>query len=225
MHRLFIISLLLTFLYMSSSYGGSSPSSGIHSVPALITKAENGDVWAQETLGAIYHGGGGVEKNPAEAIKWLKRAAERSANARHYLGSMYFEGNGVAQDYAEAYFWLLFGQFHTSDNLSGPPDFEVLQKNLTPEQTKTIRKRLAASIDQANPGFLRRLAIFCKIAEDYEEAYFWLSASEKLRPQFNRDWSADVEKHLTDEQLQAVKERVDKWYAFLDPKVQGFIPR
>jgi TPR repeat protein len=45
-------------------------------------------------------------KNPAEAVKWFRKAAEQNdALAEYYLGNHYFAGIGVSQNVAEAYKW------------------------------------------------------------------------------------------------------------------------
>ena len=46
-------------------------------------------------------------KTGAEAIKWLRKAAEQGlAQSQHNLGAMYANGQGVPQDYVEAVKWL-----------------------------------------------------------------------------------------------------------------------
>ncbi len=43
--------------------------------PDLLASAKLGDAWAQATLGHAYLNGLGVDKNPAEAVLWLEKAA------------------------------------------------------------------------------------------------------------------------------------------------------
>jgi TPR repeat protein len=62
-----------------------------------------GDVNAQVQLGVIYLTGDGVPKDDAEAVKWLRKAADQdSALAERYLAEMYFKGRGVSADNMEA---------------------------------------------------------------------------------------------------------------------------
>ena len=69
--------------------------------------AEQGDVRAQTSLGAMYYNGQGVQQDYAEATKWLRKAAERGyAPAQAYLGIMYWNGQGVPKDAVLAYMWL-----------------------------------------------------------------------------------------------------------------------
>jgi TPR repeat protein len=66
-----------------------------------------GDSDAQVELGVIYLTADGVPKDDAEAVKWLRKAAEQdSALGERYLAEMYFKGRGVAADNEEAAKWL-----------------------------------------------------------------------------------------------------------------------
>ena len=70
--------------------------------------AETGVSAAQHLLGMLYFGGKGVEKNPAEGVKWYRRAAEQGlAKAQFNLGVCYATGDGVARDDSEAVKWYL----------------------------------------------------------------------------------------------------------------------
>jgi TPR repeat protein len=66
-----------------------------------------GNVNAQVQLGVIYLTGDGVARDDAEALKWLRKAADQdNALAERYLAEMYFKGRGVPADVAEAARWL-----------------------------------------------------------------------------------------------------------------------
>jgi TPR repeat protein len=72
-----------------------------------------GDVNAQVHLGVIYLTGDGVAKDDAEAVKWLRKAADQdSALAERYLAEMYFKGRGVPADNEEAAKWLRMAAEH-----------------------------------------------------------------------------------------------------------------
>ena len=69
-------------------------------------KAEKGDAIFQSSLGARYELGIGVSKDPAEAVKWYRKAAEQGEPLSQIkLGIIYRDGKGVPQDYAEARKW------------------------------------------------------------------------------------------------------------------------
>ena len=59
--------------------------------------AENNDADAQFNLGESYYfGENGVEKNIAEAVKWIRKSANLgNANAQYRLGYCYMNGKGV----------------------------------------------------------------------------------------------------------------------------------
>src|SRR6266571_6010093 len=66
-----------------------------------------GNVNAQVQLGVIYLTGDGVRKDDAEAVKWLRKAADQdNPVAERFLAEMYFKGRGVPADNAEAAKWL-----------------------------------------------------------------------------------------------------------------------
>lgn len=68
-------------------------------LPDLIGKAEGGDSGAQLALAIRYRDGKGVERNPAEAMRWGHRAADQgNADAMDFVGFMYFRGIGVRHD-------------------------------------------------------------------------------------------------------------------------------
>ena len=70
------------------------------------TSAEKGSAAAQYKLGRAYQKGEGVEKDPAEGLKWLEKAAGQGfAEAQHTLGFMHAHGVGLAQNFAEGLKW------------------------------------------------------------------------------------------------------------------------
>ena len=74
---------------------------------ALKAKADKGDSDAEMSLAASYATGNGVAKDPAKAVKWLRKAAELgSARAQCLLGLKYANGDGVKPDKVEGARWL-----------------------------------------------------------------------------------------------------------------------
>jgi TPR repeat protein len=48
-----------------------------------------------------------VPKDYAEAIKWLRKAADQEIpDAQHDLGKIYYVGENVSKDYPKAFKWL-----------------------------------------------------------------------------------------------------------------------
>src|SRR6202163_2599013 len=69
----------------------------------LKEMANAGDVKSQVQLGLAYLTGDGVGKDDAEAVKWLRKAADQdNSTGERYLAEMYFKGRGVPADNAEA---------------------------------------------------------------------------------------------------------------------------
>lgn len=68
--------------------------------------ADQGDAFAQCSVGILYEHGDGVPQDYAEAMTWYRKAADQGdAAAQSNLGTLYANGNGVSQNYAEAVKW------------------------------------------------------------------------------------------------------------------------
>ena len=68
--------------------------------------ANEGNAKAQLQLYSLYIFGDGIPKNDAEALKWLRKAAEHDEpSAQFLLGLNYRWGNGVPKDVAEGLAW------------------------------------------------------------------------------------------------------------------------
>ena len=70
---------------------------------ALLAKAQEGDIQAQNEVGICLATGRGVQKAPAEAVRWWTLAAEKGfADAQFNLALAYDSGHGVARNAAQA---------------------------------------------------------------------------------------------------------------------------
>jgi len=106
-----------------------------------IAQAEIGNVDSQYSLGIRYLKGDGIEKNPKNAVTWVRKAAEQDhAGAQYQLGVMYRDGVGVSKSESEAIKWL---------RLASSWGIAKAQKDLD----ALLRKQLLASEDEftANP--------------------------------------------------------------------------
>jgi V8-like Glu-specific endopeptidase len=73
----------------------------------LSPLAEKGDARAQFDIGFMHAYGWGVQRNPAEAIAWYRKAAEQGLPvAQHFVGMAYVNGEGVRADDVEAARWF-----------------------------------------------------------------------------------------------------------------------
>ena len=68
--------------------------------------AHRGHARAQSNMGAAFLEGRGVERDPAKAVDWLRRAAEQGdVGGQRNLALCYYEGWGVEQDQEAAARW------------------------------------------------------------------------------------------------------------------------
>lgn len=93
MKRHFSILLLVSqAMLLSSPVFGADTSS----IEDLKTRAGQGDMRAQVSLAVRYRDGDGVEKNPAEAMRWAHLAADKGdASAMDFVGHAYLRGSMV----------------------------------------------------------------------------------------------------------------------------------
>jgi uncharacterized protein len=97
---LFIILLGVVFIYEKDNKNEPS-------IDELKMLANQGDMDAQNKLGAAYFNGKGVEKNITEAQRWFTVSAQKGyAKAQHNLGIMYYTGQGMPQNPSEALNWF-----------------------------------------------------------------------------------------------------------------------
>jgi len=106
-----LIAAIFPFFIIKPSPGQPSSDSGLRDahVVALAearSRAEEGDIKAQNALGTMYLEGKGVPQSYSEAVRWFRKAADRGyAKGQYNLGNMYYYGRGVPQDRAEAEQW------------------------------------------------------------------------------------------------------------------------
>ncbi len=101
-----ITTLVLAISAISAAAFADGPDIG-----KIRAKADSGDAQSQLALGVLYASGqGGVEKNPALALEYVKAAAESGfAPAQTFLGCAYAEGKIVPRDMNAAVRWREFG--------------------------------------------------------------------------------------------------------------------
>jgi TPR repeat protein len=91
-------------------YPNSKLLNSVNPIDRLKQAAEQGDLNAQFDLARRYHAGDGVPKDPAEAFKWMEKAAQHdispvtlTIDAHYYLGLMYETGEGVTKNFTNAF--------------------------------------------------------------------------------------------------------------------------
>jgi hypothetical protein len=111
--------------------------------------AEQGQAKWQYFLGTCYEAGiGGVSRDDAEALKWLRKAAEQGyAGAFKDMAYMYAGGFGVPKSYvlAEMYVELAEAQ-HAENDLSFKNTRAVIRQHVTKAQTAEAKRRAAECV-------------------------------------------------------------------------------
>ena len=106
MRRAFFAVLVALIPMLGTLKPATAQTVGDYSIPALTSRALEGNARAQLFLGSAYANGGGVPQNHAEAAKWYRLAADQGeVHAQLFLGSAYDNGRGVPQNDAEAVKW------------------------------------------------------------------------------------------------------------------------
>lgn len=102
----------------------------------FVPLAETSDhAYAQYFLARMHAEGLGIEKNPEEAAKWFRKAAEKGVqDAQYRLGGMYERGEGVPQDMEYAYGW-----YSVSAHIGNPKadaSIQAATAKLAPEELR-----------------------------------------------------------------------------------------
>ena len=80
---------------------------GCGSVASITRSAEQGDAFAQNSLGTLHALGNGVQQDYGEAVKWFRKSAEQgNADGQFSLGMAYYSGLGVERNEVEALTWF-----------------------------------------------------------------------------------------------------------------------
>jgi TPR repeat protein len=114
----------------------------------LRAKAETGDAESQNQLGeAFYVGKRGVAKNPVEAVRWFRKAAEKNhPAAQSNLGVCYERGDGVAKYEVEAYKWDLLAA--AQGDTKAKRNATLLELLLSPEEIAEGKRRAQNCLEQ-----------------------------------------------------------------------------
>jgi hypothetical protein len=95
----------------------------------------------------IFHNALGVERDPAKAVDWWRRGAERGdADGQAMLGAAFHLGSGVKRNPLEACVWLLRARAGGSP-LAGQ-FFQAVRSALTPRQIADAEHRAAAPLPE-----------------------------------------------------------------------------
>jgi TPR repeat protein len=146
---------------------------------ASISKAaEQGDAYAQSTLGFMFDKGQGVAQDYAQAVYWYRKAAEQGyANAQYNLGVMFEKGHGVPQDYARAFYWYRKaaeqGDANAECNLSG---MYQNGEGVLQDYGQAVfwdRKAAEKGVANAQDSLGSRYLLGQGVPRDYAQAAYW----------------------------------------------------
>lgn len=95
-------------IILALSFGLTLPASALDFFYKVQNSAEQGDIYAQDALGGMYHlGENGVSQDYAKAFYWYQKAADQGlASSQATLGFLYTSGLGVRQDHTKAVKWF-----------------------------------------------------------------------------------------------------------------------
>jgi hypothetical protein len=154
---------------------------------ALVARASSGEAAAQLELGRAYASGKGAPQSAAEAVLWLRKAAEqKNAEAARALGEFYRDGLGkqLPRDPKQAVGWF---------------------------------RQAAELGDLESAGMLGVLYSYGQgVGQDYAEAYFWLDVAAASAGPKQAQYIANrqrIGEHITADELEAVEARVAQWRA------------
>ncbi|HXR38724.1 MAG TPA: tetratricopeptide repeat protein [Terracidiphilus sp.] len=160
--------------------------------PALLAKANAGDLAAELKAADAYAAGNGAPRDPRQlaadyqqaALFYRKAAGQGSIPAQIHLADLYRDGRGVTRDTAQAAAWY----------------------------------RKAA--EQGDPGAQGTLGILYSVGmgvtRDDVEAYFWLDLATAVPGPNQARYIANrqsVGEHITTDQQSQVEDRVAAWKA------------
>jgi TPR repeat protein len=104
---------------------------------------------AQYRFGNKYANGQGVPEDDAEAVRWLRLAAEQGhASAQYFLGSIYAGDGSVPEDYVLAYMW--FNLTAAQGEEYAQNDKDIIERRMTREQIAEAQ-RLSTEWLEAHP--------------------------------------------------------------------------
>jgi hypothetical protein len=148
-------------------------------------EAFRGDAQAQYELARWYQAGREpVSADPAEAVKWFRKAAEQdNAEAAYELGIAYLDGNGMARDSASARIWLdraaargLLRARVALRDMEREAESAAIDPIAALRSAESVPFYQAATAGDANAQYELGLMFFSGegVARDYKQALYWL---------------------------------------------------
>lgn len=145
---------------ISVEHNESKVDLGNMSVQEVVNTAQQGDMYAQLMLGALFEDGTdpSIPQDIKEAAKWYAKAAKQGyPKAQHNLALLYEDGRGVPQSYTEAAKWYAkaakAGFSEAQNNLA----VLYIMGNGVKQNRAQAEKLLTAAVGQGNENARRNL--------------------------------------------------------------------
>ena len=130
--------------------------------------AEQGDAFAQQSLGYRYKFGEGVKQDYTQALEWFKKSANQNhVPAAFEIGNLYAEGAGVQKDLFEAIIWWRKAAENGHDQAQRKLGFaylyghDVKRDLIDPYKWLVLsQEQTGEPIDLSNPGWVPGLGSF-----------------------------------------------------------------
>jgi TPR repeat protein len=143
----------------------------------LREAAQKNDAMAQLQLALKYLEGADLQRDFAEAARWLRRSAEQgNSQAQIELGKLYVAGKGVPQDYVEAYKWVEMASIKRLmeiENLrnSGQPNslYEASRNELMLNNLSEFKRWMALrmSVEEISEGQRKAIQFLTQMRDEF----------------------------------------------------------
>jgi uncharacterized protein len=202
--RIILLAFFLTapFSVLASQEGSVSTMP----IAQLQKLAESGDPAAQNELGLRFRLGTDVDKDPAKAVGWFRKAAKQGFSKAYFnLGVAYYNGDGVGVNDQDSCVWFLLAS--DAGDARGAEAFARAQQTFTPSQRNECESLAATAYLTGN-----------LIKQDYGKAFQWYQraaeskdglACERLAYMYDRGLGVTANK---EEALKWLKHSADLGY-------------
>lgn len=185
------------------------------SLEELKTKAENQDPAALYELGSRYFNGEGVSKDYAEAMRWVRLAAEQGhSEAQYHIAANYYRD----LNYPEAMHWwrLAADQGHAFAQFNLGGLYHGGEVGVPDDMAKAIHW-YSLSADQGHPGAQVNLGFIYRsgigVPQNFVTAYMWFSLASAQGDSMASNNKNKLSDKMTPEQIAEGERLTQKWLA------------
>lgn len=171
------------------------------SLSHLMTEANSGDIYAQDSLGLMFKYGEGVTQSHEMATHWFSSAANQGfADAQNNLAIMYLEGTGIEQNSTLALEWFHKAASQNHNKAQYNLGLRYEKGQCVPQNNVTAADWYQKSLDNNFPLAFLALARLGKLAEygipreqiSLAEAYFYTQNYEMAAHWFEQTLKQSV---------------------------------